>query len=90
MEPWDPKKRAEILSPHRGDGAGKGLSPGLYVVALRGSRVPPPSLLQPACWTRLQTWSAAMRDMIPLTYALIKWNLSLLSMDAEGGAEAGA
>ena len=60
------------------------------MVALRGSRVPPPSLLHPACQARLQTWSAAMRDMIPLTYARGKRNLSLLSMDAEGGAKAGA
>ena len=60
------------------------------MVALRGSRVPPPSLLQPACWTRLQTWSAAMRDVIPVGFARRIRNLSLLSMDAEGGAEAGA
>ena len=62
-------------------------------MALRGSRVPPPSLHQPACSTRLQTrqtWSAAMCDVIPAEFARVILDLSLLSMDAEGGAEAGA
>ena len=59
-------------------------------MALRGSRVPPPSLHQPACSMRLQTWSAAMCDVIPAEFARVILDLSLLSMDAEGGAEAGA
>ena len=57
---------------------------------IHGDPLLPPSLLQPACRARLQTWSAAMRDVIPVEAPLIKRNLSLLSMDAEGGAEAGA